>query len=756
MPDDLMLALQQHQRGFLDRAAQLYRRVLAARPGDADALHLLGVVAHQQGNRARAAECIARAIARRPGVAAYHANLGEVYRALGQLDHAVRCCRTALSLNPTYAEAANNLGTVLLEQGRFSDAADQFRSALSLKPDFALAANNLGNALRLQGNTSVALDGFRKAIQLDPDLAVAHSNLGQLLLEQHQPHEALEHCRAAVRLRPDLAEAHSNLGNVLREFGRLAEARDCYAEALRLRPNLAMLANNMGQVLQEEGRLNEALGWYQHGLQLDAHLARLHISLAGLLEEVEQYTEAGGRYEAALRLDPNDAEAHNGLGWVRHEQGRFDQAREQFLTALRLKPDCVPAHCNLGTLSEEAGDLAEAERCFREAVRHDRRHAGAWSQLATLLRGKLPEEDLSAMRRLLAEGELTEPRQALLHFGLAQVLDARESYDEAAEHLRQANALHLAGWRRRGQAYDAAAHSRFVDQLISAFTPDFFERARGWGVESDRPVFIFGLPRSGTTLIEQVLASHSQVHGAGELRQARESFAALAEGGQETRAIEGLSRLDAALVRRLAADHLAALRSLDASALRVVDKMPDNYLYLGLLAVLFPKATFIHCRRDLRDVAVSCWMTNFRHIRWASESDDIAGRFRDYERLMAHWLRVLPVQLLEVDYEETVAELEGVARRLVSWCGLEWEPACLAFHEGKRSVRTASVTQVRQPIYTRSVARWKHYEPALGELFAKLGPEGETESICHPTMSERNGERGLDSGVDVWSGETCG
>ena len=720
-PNDLTLALEQHQRGFLDEAAQLYRRVLATRPDDADALHLLGVVAHQQGDNVRAAECIGRAIARRPSVASYHANLGEVFRVLGRLDQAVACCRNALRLQPTHPEAANNLGNVLLAQGRWADAADQFHAALRLKPAFALAANNLGNALRLLGDTAGALNAFREAVRLDPDLAVAHSNLGQFLLDHNEPYAALAHCRTAVRLRPTCAEAHSNLGNVVRELGQLAAAKDCYTEALRLQPNLAMLANNMGQILQEEGQLKEALAWYQRGLQLDANLPRLHVSLAGLLEEVEQYAEAGTRYETALRLDPNDADAHNGLGWVRHEDGRFEEGAERFRTALRLKPDCVPAHCNLGILSEEAGDLEEAERCFRTALHYDSRHAGAWSQLATLLRGKLPEDDLAAMRRLMSTGDLTESRQALLHFGLAQVLDARGCYDEAAEHLRLANAFHLAGWRRRGHAYDAAAHSRFVDQLVTAFTPAFLERARAWGVDSDRPVFIVGLPRSGTTLIEQVLASHSQVFGAGELRLARADFTALADDGNEATSFNGLSRLDAARVQHLAAKHLGGLKALDAKALRVVDKMPDNYLYLGLLTVLFPKSKFIHCCRDVRDVAVSCWMTNFRHIRWASDAEDIASRFRDYQRVMDHWRRTLPAPLLEVDYEETVTDLEGVARRLVSWCDLDWQPACLAFHESKRQVRTASVTQVREPIYKRSVARWKHYEDDLRPIFEKIG-----------------------------------
>jgi hypothetical protein len=178
-----------------------------------------------------------------------------------------------------------------------------------------------------------------------------------------------------------------------------------------------------------------------------------------------------------------------------------------------------------------------------------------------------------------------------------------------------------------------------------------------------------------------------------------------------------------ATARRLGEQHLQRLRQLNADRAHVVDKMPGNYLYLGLLAALFPRAKFIHCRRDLRDVAVSCWMTQFRQIRWASDPDHIAARFQDYLRLMEHWQRVLPVAVLEVVYEETVADLEGAARRLVAWCGLDWEPACLSFHEGKRPVRTASVAQVRQPIYRRSLARWKNYEGALASLFARLASE---------------------------------
>jgi tetratricopeptide (TPR) repeat protein len=660
---------------------------------------------------------IERAIALNPGRAAYHANLAEAYRAAGEFDRAASCGRIALRLRPAYPEAANNLGMALLQQGQVQAAIEQFRATWRLKPDFALACNNLGNALRLQGDPAGALAHFRQAVEIDPDLAEAHCNLAQMLLENKQFQEALAHGREAVRLRPALTEAQSNLGNILRELGRLDEAKACYTEALRLNPGLGMLYNNMGQALQGQGQLDDALVWYQRGLEVEPNLARLHCNLASALAGQERYEEVIACYETALQLDPSYAEAHNGLGWVWHEQARYDDAQERYRTALRLKPDFPPAHCNLGVVREELGDFAQAEHCYREALRHDPGQAGAWNQLAALLRGKLPDPDL-------ADG-----KRAALHFGLAQVLDARKVFGEAGEHLGRANSLALAERRKRGQGYDPALHNKFVDQLLAAFSSTFFARVRDWGVETERPLFIVGLPRSGTTLVEQILARHSQVFGAGELPLAGEDFAMLSAGeaetadGLEARAFEHLSRLDAVTVSRLAQRHLERLQALNEPALRVADKMPDNYLNLGLLATLFPRARLIHCRRDLRDVAVSCWMTNFRTLRWTNDPAHIASRFREYQRVMAHWQQVLPAPVLEVDYEETVADLEGVARRLVAWCGLEWESACLAFHEAKGPVRTASVVQVRQPISTRSVGRWKNYEQSLGALFAKLDPE---------------------------------
>jgi tetratricopeptide (TPR) repeat protein len=373
---------------------------------------------------------------------------------------------------------------------------------------------------------------------------------------------------------------------------------------------------------------------------------------------------------------------------------------------------------------EELGDLQGAEDSFRAALRHNSRFAFAHYKLAELLHGKLPEEDLAAQRRLLEEMELTDAQRWLLHFGLAQVLDERGEYAQATAHLARGNALQLSEWRERGQGYDPKEYESLVTRMIAACTPDFFERVRDFGLESELPVFVVGLPRSGTTLIEQILASHSQVFGAGEIQLASLTLTEL--GGQGADSLKGLRQLDRETARRCAERHLERLREFSRTALRIVDKMPENYVYLGMLASLFPRAKLIHCRRDLRDVAVSCWMTPFREVRWANDQGHIISRFHNYQRMMEHWRKILPVPLLEVDYEETVADLERVARKLVGWCGLEWEPKCLEFYRAKRAVSTASAVQVRQPVFRSSVGRWKNYEPALGSLFARLEREHDT------------------------------
>jgi tetratricopeptide (TPR) repeat protein len=724
MDDTLNCAIGMHQAGRLRDAARVYLQLLARDQNHADALHLLGVLHHQQGDHGKAVELIGRAIALRPGVPTFHANLAEAYRALKQFDRAAGCCRAALQLSPDYPEALSNLGLALQGLGRHTEAVEKLRRAVELRPRFGAAHNNLGLALQQAGRPDEALEHFGLAVELSPELASARTNLGQMLLDRGAAEEALTHCREAVRLQPDRAALHHNLGNVFRELERPLEARTAYLEALRIDPDLAVAHAHLGLVLQSEGRFEAAFPWLKRAVELEPANATFWRQLGQLEQDMGEPAAALGTLERARELAPGDAEVRVALGWALQEEGRLDEAGELYRDAIARCPNFPGAHLNLGGLHQEHGEMREAEACFREAIRLRPRFAPPHSMLATLLRGKLPEADRAALEARLADGRLGKGHRARLLFALAHVFDGRGEFPAAAGCLREANSI-SAEMAHDKREYRPAEHEKFVDDLVRVFNADFFTRTAGAGLDTRRPVFVFGLPRSGTTLVEQVLAGHSDVHGAGELRLGRNTFDALPAPPQGVRPEPGLPHVDLPVLQVLARQHLDGLAASDGGrSARVVDKMPDNYLHLGLLAALFPRATFVHCRRDLRDVAVSCWMTDFRSITWANDAGHIASRITRYHRLMSHWRTTLPVPLVEVDYEETVADLEGTARRLLSACGLQWHPACLEFHRLERPVRTASVTQVRQPIYTRSVARWRNYERELAALFAALPPDG--------------------------------
>jgi hypothetical protein len=354
-------------------------------------------------------------------------------------------------------------------------------------------------------------------------------------------------------------------------------------------------------------------------------------------------------------------------------------------------------------------------------VEADNGLGNAFLQLATLFQGRLPEDERLLMQQLLSEADLRDDGRAALEFAMARVLEAQGDFPSAADHLAAANALRLAVLRKQGRDYSPAHYAAFVRDTLAAYTPEFFARTGGFGLETELPVFIVGLPRSGTTLVEQILASHSSVFGAGELRYCEETFQSLpAAMNRRDAPLECLREIDRETTRALAQRHFDRLRALDARALRIVDKTPENYQHLGLVRLLFPRARLIHCRRELRDVAISCWTTNFAALSWSFDRDQTLSHFESYLRLMAHWRGTLRWPPLEIDYEELVRNTEAVARRVLQWCGLEWEAACLRFHESPRPVRTASAIQVRRPIYTGSVGRWKNYAKPLGEWLERI------------------------------------
>jgi tetratricopeptide (TPR) repeat protein len=418
-------------------------------------------------------------------------------------------------------------------------------------------------------------------------------------------------------------------------------------------------------------------------------------------------------YKKALDDDPRCFDAWANLGSLYMDAGKADRAEAALVRALELDPNSVAVLANKANLANQLGDTAGAAELYRRVLSLVPDDAEIWHDLARIKRFSEDDSDLAALRKLLEDASLEGERRMFLDFAIGKAFEDIGEYDAAFYHLSRANKF-----RHDASPFDIASHSRLTDRLIDTFDRPFFTNRMGTGLASEVPVFVLGMPRSGTTLIEQILASHSQVYGAGELNE----FGNLT-GNRVVPFPEASLDLTGADLTGLGADYVHALRALAPDALRITDKMPRNFHFVGLIAVAVPHARIIHCRRSAMDTCLSCYSLHFPTGQTFSyDLATLGGYYRNYRRLIDHWHRVLPGRILDVDYELLTVNAEREARRMIAYCGLEWEDGCLAFDRTTRQIATASAAQVREPIHTRSVARWRRFETHLGELRSALGP----------------------------------
>ncbi len=730
MENLLAAALSDHRSNRLDSAEAAYRSLLRAEPDHADAHHLLGVVLCQLGRADEALRSVDRAIERRPDLAAYRAARGEILRELGRLDEAAVALVEALELDPTLATAHNNLGLIRLRAGRAEAAVASFDEALRLRPGLTIALFNRAEALQKLERWEKAAATYRRVLESDPDNPWAHAYLGHVLFEWgdvDRLDEAEAHCRRAVELAPDSYQVQTNLGNIHAAKGDFETAIASFRKAIALEPAQALPWNNIGRAEQQLGRLDAAAEAYEKALALEPQSVRARTNHADLLAERGRELEAITHYRIALENDPLYAQAHNGLGGAFRSLERRDEARAAYEEAIRVRPGFPPPRLNLSRLFAENGDFDRSNEQVRAIIERYPRAPDAYFLLASNLRGKLPDTDLEAMIGLLDHEHFDDAARAAVAFGIAHALDGRKRYDEAARYLEIGNACQAAALARRGDVRDPRHNAEILAGIIAEFDADFFRAVHGRGSPSRLPIFIVGMPRSGTTLTEQILASHSRVVGAGELPDIQRLIGRLAApSATPAGVVYSLLGMEPAPFHDLAQHHIDRLAALGKNAEHVVDKMPSNYLHLGLIAALWPEAQIIVCRRDPRDIAMSCWSNYFGAINWANDFGAIAEQIIEHDRLMAHWKAVLPRPPIEVAYEELVADFEPQTRRLIEALGLSWDPACLDFHTLKRPIRTASLSQVRKPLYSQSSGRWRNYQATLIPFLEAL------ERLGHP------------------------
>ncbi len=601
----------------------------------------------------------------------------------GQLPQAERLYREILKVAPSHPEALHSLGVIGLQVGRFEDAVTLIGKAVRLQPSNHDALLNLGNGLQALGRHDEAIKSYQQALALQPRSSAIHANLGNVLSAIGELDRAIESYEAALHHEAGLTEARHNLADALLARAQPDEALRHILIDANADPGAIEIQVSMGNILQELGRHDDAIACFVAVLARRPNSAPVHCNLGNVLKDVGRLPEATNHYESAIELDPNFSEAHYCLGRMR-----------QYL-----------------------GDNGAASTEFRKAMSLDRYCTKAWRAITELARQSLTDAEIKTMNAALESEDYSTEQRLHLEFALGKSYEDIDQHVIASEHYQRGNRL-----CRNRIAYSFEDDQSVFEHVKSTFNTEFFDRWANVGTADETPVFIVGMPRCGSTLVEQILASHPSVYGGGELPLLPQAIARrfpLTDGLDYTAALTAASSEDLDFV---AESYLATQRQLAPGALRITDKLLINFLNVGLIRVLFPDARIVHCVRDPRDTCFSIYKRMFgaRGHHYAYDLEELGRYYNEYAQLMEHWDRVLPGQIHQVRYEYLVAEQESTTRELLEFCGLSWDPACLEFHRTVRPVVTHSASQVRQPIFRGSIGAWRHYETLLAPLLRLL------------------------------------
>ncbi len=708
-----------HRNGRIEQAVAAYQAILAREPRHADALQFMGVAKMQSGHCDEAIALLERAVGIDPRNSQAHYNLGLAMRTEGKESKALAAFRRAIAVEPHNFEAHNAIAGILLaDPDQLETVEAHISRALENNPKYVPARNNLALLLKARGRPEEAASEARVAVAQAPGHTPALITLGALLLEMGETEEAEQILRDAVALAPEDASAHTNLGAALINRGAKEEAEAEFERALELDPDNCESLNDLALIREIQERLDEAVALLQRALAVKPDDAALHMNLGRIFMAGGRAQPAITHYEQAIALDANYTEAYVYLGQAVHFLGRIDEAMRYGEAAVRLDPSSAKGHLNLGSALQVCGRIEEAISHFRKAITLDGRLTGAYVNYAYARRVVEGDSHSDTLLAALAQQDWNDDERADLHYAAGKVESDRGSHETAFTHWAQGARL-----RRKAIKYAIADSRKIFASYQAIFDSLLLERRLRQPAAGPTPIFIVGMPRSGTTLAEQILASHPQVAGLGELPHINDiahGFSDWSEAGGTFPS--ALAWLDESHWARAAKLYMERLDRNEGEPY-ISDKMPGNFQYLGFISLLFPNARIVHCRRSALDTCVSCFTTDFsKGQEWSFDLSDIGAYYGLYLDLMAHWRRVLPLPIYDIQYESVVADLPGEARRLLDFCGLDWHPDCLEFHRSTRPVFTASNAQVRQPLYASSVGRWRRYEDQLQPLIDKLPP----------------------------------
>jgi len=613
--------------------------------------------------------------------------------------------------------------TKLLEQaiqyqqsGDITRAIKRYRDYVQHDPENAGVLHALGGLYYQIKEPKTAGKFLEQAHRAAPDNPDYLNDLGAFHLMSGDYSAAILHLSELLRRAPDYPHGYYNLGLALHGAGRMAEAIDAFEHAIRLQPDHAPALYNLGAIYQELGHFRQALDACRRAVRAEPNLVQAQIKLGEILSEQDQNEAAVQSFSKAHALDSSNISTVTRLANALEKSGCTDEGIQLLQNMLQKHPTSVPMMNTLGRLLHDNGQIQAAEDMFRKALSLGQGNSESCYGLSRVRKFTTEDDDIiHRMESLLKRNNLADTDVRNISFALGKIYDDRGEYDMAFRHYQRANAT-----REKNQDYDRRAHEQFVDDSIAVFTRDFFTDFAHLGADQERPIYIVGMPRSGTTLTEQIITSHPQAAGAGELLY----FSSICRNLHYLLGVQEpypfcCRDLTGEKAAEIARHYLDLLDRHSGTARFITDKMPSNYQRLGLIRLLFPRAPIIYCRRDPLDVCLSIFFQNFNQDHtYAFDLMDIGRHYLQYAKLMAHWRKALPGPFMEIQYEDLIAHQEQRSRDLIAFCGLDWDEACLAFYQQKRDVRTSSNWQVRQPIYGESVHRWRNYEEYLAPLKA--------------------------------------
>lgn len=565
------------------------------------------------------------------------------------------------------------------KKGMLIDAERLYRKAIKLHPSFLEALNNLGNVLKNENKLKEATGIYKKALKQSPHHPLLLNNIGNALQLRGENIKAIEFLQEALSVEPHYSEAHNNLANAFRELGRYDESLMSFQEAVKYSPDNPDILANAASFLAEKESKGQAELLYKQALNNDPNHVRSLIGLGKVLKNSRRLDRSIELFHQALKLEPENTTAFVALGDVLSDQGKTNEALSFYKKAIQIKPDMIDAYCGLFFNTK-------------------------YSKYNSYIK---------SMESLYADKNLSREDRTMLCFSLGKAYEDLKKYKESIQLIIEANNL-----KSKSIDYSISKAENFVMSIISAFPKEYFDQRRNVGYNDKTPIFILGMPRSGTSLVEQILSSHPMIYGAGELTDIADLTKSICIDHSSNQFPLCINDVSNAKLKELGKAYASNLRRFSNECEYITDKMPHNFLYIGFIKTILPDAKIIHCIRDPMDNCLSLFKNYFEVSThdYSYDMKTLGEYYNIYTRIMEYWQNIFHDEIYELSYEQLVYDQERETRKLLKYCNLPWDDSCLNFHKTKRTVSTASKEQVRRELYNDSVKLWKNYEVELSPL----------------------------------------